>query len=126
MTDLVAGFVQHYNMGHASVVAGLFADSAIAAFADNPLSRGRAAIAAYLTAEIAQGSPQLTVHDVHTDMLPGGWAIDGGWYEVKATAPSGPMTRTGAYMLLASQQPDKTWKIHWFASNGGPAPGTKP
>mgnify|MGYP001371980729 CR=1 FL=1 len=124
MKELVGGFVQHYNLGHASVVAGLFTDSAVAMFADTPISRGRAAIESYLTGQVSQGSPQLTVHDVNTEVLPGGWAIDGGWWEVSATTPDGPMNRVGAYMLLARQQADQTWKIEWFATNGGVVPTT--
>lgn len=125
MTALVSGFAQHYNMGHANVVAGLFTDSAVAAFGDAPVSRGRGAIESYLAAEMAQGSPQLTVHDVATEILPGGWALDGGWWEVKAKGPAGAaMNRSGTYMLVAREQADKTWKIHWFAANGGPAPAS--
>jgi uncharacterized protein (TIGR02246 family) len=123
MKDLVAAYMQHYNQGHASVVAGLYTENAHSAFADTTAAEGRAAIEAYLTAQMAQGSPQLTVHDVSTTELPGGWAIDGGWYEVKATSPQGPVNRVGVYLLLAQRQADNSWKIHWSVTNGGPAAG---
>ena len=126
LKDLVAAFVQHYNLGQASVVAGLYTDSAHSAFADTTEADGRAAIEAYLTKQVAQGSPQLTIHDVSTTELPGGWAIDGGWYEVKATSPKGPVNRAGVYLLLAQRQADTSWKIHWSVTNGGPVRAAAP
>ncbi len=126
LKELVAGYAQHYNLGHASVVAGLYTDSAYSAFADAPAKQGRAAIEAYLTEQMAQGSPQLTIHAVGTTELPDGWAIDGGWYEVKATTPQGPTARMGAYMILARRGADNSWKIHWSVTNGGPAPASAP
>jgi uncharacterized protein (TIGR02246 family) len=123
MKDLVASYMQHYNQGHASVVAGLYTENAHSAFADTTAAEGRAAIEAQLTKQMAQGSPQVTVHDVSTTELPGGWAIDGGWYEVKATSPQGPVNRIGVYLLLAQRQADSSWKIHWSVTNGGPAAG---
>lgn len=124
LKDLVASYAQHYNMGHASVVAGLYTDSAYSAFADAPAKQGRPAIEAYLTEQLAQGSPQLTIHEVATTEFPDGWAIDGGWYEVKATTPEGPVNRAGVYLLLARRQADNSWKIHWSVINGGPAPAS--
>ncbi len=59
---------------------------------------------------------------VGTSEFPDGWAIDGGWYEIKAKGPKGPVNRIGAYMLLARKQADNSWKIHWSVNNGGPAP----
>ncbi|MFN0180957.1 MAG: YybH family protein [Gemmatimonadales bacterium] len=121
MKELVAAYTQHYNMGHASVVAGLYTDSAYSAFADAPAMQGRAAIESYLTQQMSQGSPQLTIHDITTTELPGGWAIDGGWYEVKANGPQGPVNSNGVYVLLAQRQADNSWKIHWSTNTGGPA-----
>lgn len=122
MASLVGPFAEHYNMGHASVVAALFADSAWAAFADTPAGRGRAGVEAYLAGQIANGAPQLTVHDVATTALSDGWALDGGWWEATATTPDGPRTRRGTYMLLASQAADQSWRIEWFISNGAVVP----
>ena len=126
MKDLVAAFVQHYNLGHASVVAGLYTDSAHSAFADTTEADGRAAVEAYLTKQVAQGSPQLAIHDVSTTELPGGWAIDGGWYQITAASPKGPVNRAGVYMLLAQRQADNSWKIHWSVTNGGTVPAAAP
>ena len=122
----MAAYTQHYNLGHASVVAGLYTDSAFSAFGDAPAKQGRAAIQAYLTEQMAQGSPQLTIHEVGTTEFPDGWAIDGGWFEVKATTPQGPAARMGGYMLLARRGADNSWKIHWSVTNSGPVPASVP
>ena len=126
LKDLVAAYAQHYNLGHASVVAGLYTDSSYSAFADAPAKQGRPAIDAYLKEQMAQGSPQLTIHEVATTDLPDGWAIDAGWYLVNATTPQGPASRAGAYMLLAQRQADNSWKIHWSVTNGGPVAAPAP
>lgn len=126
LKELVAAYTQHYNLGHAPVVAGLYTDSAYSAFGDAPAKQGRAAIEAYLTEQMAQGSPQLTLHAVGTMELPDGWAIDGGWFEVKATTPEGPAARVGRYLLLARRGTDNSWKIHWSVTNVGPAPASAP
>ncbi|MBM4186368.1 MAG: hypothetical protein FJ206_03545 [Gemmatimonadetes bacterium] len=126
LKDLTASYTEHYNLGHASAVANLYTDSAYSAFADAPAKQGRAAIEGYLAEQMAQGSPQLTIHDVSTTELPGGWALDGGWYEVNAKGPNGPVRRIGVYMLLAQRQSDGSWKIHWAVNNGGPAPAAAP
>jgi uncharacterized protein (TIGR02246 family) len=120
MGDLVTAFTTHFNAGHAAEVAALFTDSAVAMFADTTPATGRAAIERHLAGVLAQGAPQITIHDVGTEVLPEGWAFDGGWWVITATAPEGPRTRIGGYVLLARQQADGSWRIHWFASNAGP------
>jgi ketosteroid isomerase-like protein len=124
MKDLVAAYAQHYNLGHASVVAELYTDDAAAAFSNSPLAEGRAAIESALAERIANGSPQLTIHDVGTIDLADGWKLDGGWYEIVATPPEGRITRSGAYMMLVRRLDDGTWKIQWAVSNGQPTPAT--
>jgi ketosteroid isomerase-like protein len=118
MKDLANEFATHHNMGHASVVAGLYTEDAIAAFANSKPVQGRAAIEAALTALMAEGSPQITIHDVGTTQLDAEWALDGGWYELK---PKTGAATAGAYMLLARKDPDGTWKIHRQIGNIGPA-----
>jgi ketosteroid isomerase-like protein len=118
MKDLANEFATHHNMGHASVVAGLFSEDAVVAFPNSKPAQGRAAIEAGLTALMAEGSPQITIHDVGTVQLDQNWVLDGGWYEIKSktAAPT-----AGAYMFLARKDPDGTWKIHREIANSGPA-----
>jgi ketosteroid isomerase-like protein len=118
MKDLANEFATHHNMGHASVVAGLYTDDAIVAFPNSKPVQGRAAIEAALTAMMAEGSPQITIHDVGTTQLDAEWALDGGWYELKPKTGAGT---AGVYMLLARKAPDGTWKIHRHIGNTGPA-----
>jgi ketosteroid isomerase-like protein len=70
---------------------------------------------------MAEGNPQITIHDVATTEV-GDHAIDGGWYEITATTDAGPVTTQGAYMLLAQRGTDGAWKIHWMVANGRPVP----
>jgi ketosteroid isomerase-like protein len=118
MKELANEFATHHNMGHASVVAGLYTDDAIVAFPNSKPVQGRAAIEAALTAMMAEGSPQITIHDVGTTQLDAEWALDGGWYELK---PKTGAATAGAYVLLARKAPDGTWKIHRHIGNTGPA-----
>ena len=120
LTDLVAQYTLHHNLGHAPMVAALYTDDAVAAFPDAAPLVGRAAIEAGLTESLAQGNPQLTIHAVGTEEL-GEWAIDGGWYEITATTEQGPVASSGAYMLLARRGDDGAWKIHWIIGNSRPA-----
>jgi uncharacterized protein (TIGR02246 family) len=118
MKDLANEFATHHNMGHASVVAGLYTDDAIVAFANAKPVQGRAAIEAALTALMAEGSPQIAIHDVGTTQLDAEWALDGGWYELK---PKTGTATAGVYMSLVHKAQDGTWKIHRSISNSGPA-----
>jgi ketosteroid isomerase-like protein len=120
MTDLVAAYVEHFNAGHAAMVAGLYAEDGVSAFSNLALAEGRAAIEAALGERLAMGSPQLAIHDVGTWDLGDGWAIDGGWYEINATSEEGDVTQIGNYMLLCQQQEDGSWAIQWAVSNGLP------
>ncbi len=126
LKTLVADYTKHNNLGHASAVAALYTDSSYTAFADAPAVTGRAAVEAALKGLMAQGSPQVTIHEVGTTEYPDGWATDGGWYEIKAKGPKGPVNRIGGYMLLARKQGDGSWQIHWSVNNGMPAPAAAP
>jgi uncharacterized protein (TIGR02246 family) len=117
MKDFVANYTEHFNLGHANVVAGLYTEDAAVAFSGMPLAQGRAAIEAALTQRMAAGSPKVTIHDVSTTDLADGWKLDGGWYETTATPPTGTVTQSGTYMLLLRREADGSWKIHWAVTN---------
>ncbi|MGE0555076.1 MAG: SgcJ/EcaC family oxidoreductase [Gemmatimonadales bacterium] len=124
LAELSKAYTEHYNAGHASAVAALFTEDAIAMFPDQPAAEGRAAIEAALTQAIAEGSPQVTIHDIATMPAGDDMAIDGGWYELVATTPEGSATTTGAYMLLVRKGADGAWLIHRMIANGRPAPAS--
>jgi uncharacterized protein (TIGR02246 family) len=108
---------KHFNLGHPDMVADFYADDAVASFSDEPASNGKAAIQASLAALLAQGKPQVKVHDVGTTDLGNGWMADGGWYEMTVTTEAGPQKRQGTYMILAHRNEDGTVKIQWHYSN---------
>lgn len=122
MGDLVSAYVEHFNAGHASMVADLFTDDGNFAFSNLPLAEGRQAIQSALEQRMAMGSPQLEIHDVATMELGDGWAVDAGWYRLAATTDQGDVVQTGSYVNLCQQQADGSWKIHWGVSNGVPMP----
>lgn len=117
MADLIQAYETHFNLGHASMVADLYNDEAVAAFADLPLAEGHDAITSSLAERMAEGSPQLAVHDIGTLDLGNGWKLDGGWYELTATTDEGSATQVGNYAILCQQADDGSWKIHWAVTN---------
>lgn len=121
MKALTDSWAQHYNLGHANVVAGLYEADAKASFSDGPMRNGPAEIEAALATRIAETSPQITIHDVYTLDLGDGYALDAGWYEMTTTMQGTTSQRAGTYMLLVHQQPDGSHKILWHVSNGHPA-----
>ncbi len=120
MADLIASYAEHYNLGHASMVADLWADDAVAMFAEQPMASGRAAIEASIAAAVADGSPQLTIMDSETKLLGDGWAVDRGSYTAERTVDGQTVTRSGTYMIVCRQSDDGAWKIQWGLSNAAP------
>jgi ketosteroid isomerase-like protein len=107
----------HFNLGHANMVADLYADDAKVSFSDGPLAEGRAAIEAGLTAAMGTNKPQITIHDVATQPFGADYVLDAGWWE---TTAGGKPDRTGEYMILGRKAADGTVKILWHYSNGRP------
>lgn len=119
MAQLLSAYEEHFNLGHASMVADLYTEDAFAALSNLSPAQGRSAIEAVMGERLAMmDSPQLTIHDVGTVEVADGWAVDGGWYELTGTTDEGTTTQTGSYMLLSRQTDDGSWKIHWLVSNG--------
>lgn len=119
MTELVEAYETHYNLQHPDMVADLYTEDAVIAFANEPLLEGREAIAARLTEELAEPA-YLDVHDVWTQALDDTHQMDAGWYEVTA-GEGGDVLQTGIYMNLVERQDDGSWKIQWMVTNGRPA-----
>jgi uncharacterized protein (TIGR02246 family) len=117
MGDVTEAYETHWNLGHPSMVADLYTDDAMAAFANAPPVNGRAAIEAALTERMGAAPTTIDIHDVGTAELGDGWAIDGGWYEITAT-DSGEPVQAGSYMTLARQAEDGSWQLHWAVTNG--------
>jgi len=118
MTEFIEAYETHFNLGHASMVADLFADDAVMAFSNLSLAEGRAAIEAALGERLETGQPVLDIHGVATNDLGNGWATDGGWYTL--SDQEGNVLQGGSYALLLRQGDDGSWKIQWGISNGVP------
>ena len=116
LSELTEYYATHFNMGHGDMVASRYAEDAVAAFANMPMASGRAAIAEQLNARVADGNPQLTIHEVEAMDIGDGWFVGGGWYE--SSSASGDTS--GAYILLARAGDDGNMQIHWVVTNGNP------
>lgn len=112
MAGVLASYAEHYNQGHGDVVAGMYAEDAVAAFGDAPLATGREAIAAYFAATMVEGA-QLTIHQVGEVDLGDGWYLGGGWF--RTTVPGGQ--REGHWMTVASTDADGNMTIRWGITN---------
>lgn len=120
VAGLTAAYAEHFNLGHADVVAGLYDEDAVAAFADSPMAEGRDAIAAALAERMAMGSPQITIHTVDVTDLGGGWFASGGWYEITATVDGAASMSSGKWLTLVRTDADGTQRIHWAVTNADP------
>ena len=119
MGDLVGSYETHWNLGHPSMVADLYADDAMAAFADLPTSEGREDIGSLLAERMEANPVDLTINDVGTIDFGDGWALDGGWYQMDGK-DGGDALRVGMYLLLLNET-DDGWRIKWAVTNGKPA-----
>ena len=117
LAELADYYATHYSMGHGDMVASRYAEDGMAAFANLPVARGRAAIAERLSERIGAGDdPQLAIHEVGAQDIGEGWVLGGGWYEIASSA--GDMM--GNYMMLCREGADGNMQIHWAVSNGHP------
>jgi uncharacterized protein (TIGR02246 family) len=109
LVDLREYWQTHYNMHHASVVAGVYAEDAWNLPAEGGIVEGRAAIEANLEDAMA-GSPTASITGVETMVL-GEYAVLLGTYSVETTPEGGePMAVSGQYMNL-TQKVDGEWKL---------------
>lgn len=115
---LTAAWQQHYNLGHASMVADLHTDDGVTMWADSPVAEGREAIEAALAAGMAEGSPQIAIHEVMNQDLGDGYSVDAGWYQITVTGPEGEEEGpAGTWMTLVRTGADGQRRIHWALSN---------
>ena len=119
LTALAEAYETHYNLDHPSMVADLYTADAQVAYGGQGWISGREAVNAALTAEIEGAPGELDVHGVYTEDLGDGMAFDSGWYEFVA---DGEQTAWGTYALVAQQNAEGEWRIHWLVGNAPPAP----
>lgn len=127
MQEFTAAYVQAFNASDWAALGAMVTDDAKIAFSQAPLIEGGpAAVQARYTERFgAESSPMIEIHDVGTQELADGWALDGGWFTFSATTPEGRITQTGMYLSVVQRQPDGSWKMHWHVSNGTPQPAAQ-
>jgi uncharacterized protein (TIGR02246 family) len=108
-------YVQHYNMHHASVVADLYADSAVWMGANGSVLEGRDQILASLEAEMG-GTPTLNI-STRELMVFGDHAVAIGDYDVQTTAPDVGAVSVAGHHLALFNRVDGQWKINAVVTN---------
>jgi uncharacterized protein (TIGR02246 family) len=114
---LRASYVEHYNMGHADMVADMYAEDAVALMADGSVLLGREEIAAWLAEQMAAGSPEVTLEQID-EMAFGDTVITIGHWSVTATPAEGaePVMRGGHYMAAHTPSADR-WEVGGVITN---------
>jgi len=115
LDQLAADYETHYNMHHASVVADMFTDSAVALYANGSDGMGKAAILAGLEAEMA-ASPTLTV-DPAASIVGADAGVTRGSYSVTATPPGGSAVTTSGHYMTVNERVDGAWKVNVLVTN---------
>lgn len=124
LAELESAYEEHFNLGHAEMVADLYTEDGVAMLSERDAASGRTAIAAALGELMAEGSPQLDIHLAEVRTLAEGWAAGRGWFTLEAGAEGERSTTEGRYLALYRQGEDGSWKVHWVLSNTDPAPAS--
>ncbi len=116
LDELTEYYQTHYNMGHADMVADVYADDGVLLAADGGIHEGKAAIQASLEAAMA-GNPTLAL-EVADRKIMGESAVSHGTWSVETTpegAP-GPLALDGHFMTVA-RKIDGDWKTTAVITN---------
>jgi uncharacterized protein (TIGR02246 family) len=106
-----AAYISTWQHGDAAGFAALYTDNADSIGDDGTIVHGRAAIQAFQTKSFAKApllSGTITTEDLVVD---GGIAYEMGRYTFTIKKNDKPVTFSGRYLTIWSQQPDGTWKI---------------
>jgi uncharacterized protein (TIGR02246 family) len=112
-------WAEHYNMGHADMVASTYAADAWVGAADGQMAEGTEAIAGWLQGSMEGGS-QITLETGETIMM-GDQAVSWGTYTIETTREGTAMAFSGSYMN-AMNKVDGEWKISVSLANYDAAP----
>lgn len=110
-----AAYVEHYNLGHADMVADLFTDDAVTLFADGGVSEGREQIEASHTTAMAN-DPTVQIDAAET-MVMDDMAVSRGTYSVQMAPAEGEPVSFSGYYLTEFQKVGGEWKIGAVISN---------
>jgi len=107
---LAGSYQEHFNMDHASMVADLYHDDAIALFADGSVHMGRDEILSSLEASMPVFN-NLAINREATKMGEGLAVARGTWTADITGADGEPMANGGRYMTAFRKGEDGIWKI---------------
>lgn len=105
-----ASYQEHFNMGHASVVADLYHDDAVGLFADGSVNMGKEEILAAIEGSMPAFS-NLVINREATQMGEGLAVTRGTWTADIANADGDPIANGGRYMTAFRQDEEGSWKI---------------
>ena len=116
LAEVRGQYEEHYNLGHAPAVAGLYTEDGVYMPSNGSIALGRDAISGVLEGSVA-ASPTLGLKALET-VVEGDVAFERGTYGVKTT-PEGaePVSLSGHYLTFSKRQADDSWKLHWVLSN---------
>lgn len=112
---LSEGYVAHFNLGHADMVAEMYADSAVTLFANGSVNLGREEIAAGL-AESMASSGELGINRDELHLAGDNAVARGTWSSTTAVEGADPVVVSGHYMTWFVRV-EGDWKIMVVTSN---------
>lgn len=115
LAAMTADWQTHYNMGHASVVAGYFAEDGLMWSGSAGMAFGSDAIAAALQGGIEAASPQLSIVN-DEQIVVGNLGLARGTYTSEGTMDGQATVNSGGWMTFA-EMIDGEWKIHGLISS---------
>lgn len=114
---LAASYEEHYDMGHADMVADMYVEDATALMADGDVLRGRQAIAADL-AEDMEASPDLALEQLDAVVgADGQMAATIGTWDVTVTPEGGDAMTHGGHYMTANLRTADGWKLMGVITN---------
>lgn len=114
---LRASYEEHYDMGHADVVADMYAEDAVALLADGGVYDGREAIAAHLAEELA-ASPDLALEQLDAIVgADGEMAVTIGTWDVTVTPEEGDEMTYGGHYMTANGRTVDGWELLGVITN---------
>lgn len=113
---LAADYEEHYNAGHAPMVADLYTDDAILLGANSAVSTGREAIIASMDGFMNAFSPTLAINPIE-QIAAGDWVVDRGSYTQEVTPEGGEAVTLSGYYLSLSRRTDDGLRLHRLAVN---------
>lgn len=114
---LRASYEEHYDMGHADIVADMYAEDAVALLADGGVHDGREAIAANLAQDM-EASPDLALEQLDAIVgADGEMAVTIGTWDVTVTPDDGDAMTYGGHYMTANARTADGWTLLGVITN---------